>query len=328
MILKNKNFVIVKYIFILCNIVFLNVNIFSISVLDKKYNNYFSKNDFLNFPNWKVGFNFSSSENLIESDLYLFENTDDVEIKFSYLPRIPVSEDLLEENSMYKYQEDFQMRFFKSEESLVSIHKNPLGQTTRVYKENSLVKQKIYDEKERVFSQKIWKNDSEKYNLILEKKYEYNFFEDKYPAKIETVFYDVKNLMIEFFNQNNFVTKIEIYNVEFSENNIDDKKLLSCEYLNYDSENRVIEKILEKNDSVVKVLFDYSKGLKNPDEIVFENNNKVSEKKFVSDFDYSYTLYLDENYSVKSEYKNSIKVVEDIYLNGKKIRTSKGAFHE
>ena len=70
------------------------------------------------------------------------------------------------------------------------------------------------------------------------------------------------------------------------------------------------------------------KNLKNPDEVIFENEIKKSEKKYSSDFDYTYEVYLDENYSVKSIYKNSIKVEGSIYLDGKKIRTSREVDYE
>ena len=60
----------------------------------------------------------------------------------------------------------------------------------------------------------------------------------------------------------------------------------------------------------------------------FENEIKKSEKKYSSDFDYTYEVYLDENYSVKLIYKNSIKVEESIYLDGKKIRTSREVDYE
>ena len=98
------------------------------------------------------------------------------------MPRIPISEDIINENSIYKYQQDMQMRMFKSDESLVTLQKNPLGQTTRVYKDDSLVKQKKYDEKERIFEEKIWKNDSQGFTLLSEKKHKYKSNERATPA--------------------------------------------------------------------------------------------------------------------------------------------------
>jgi hypothetical protein len=137
------NKLIVK-IFLFFSLIFLqNVFLFSQSILDKKFSNYFSKELFVNFPNWKVGFDFNQHKHLlIDDEILLLENSDDFEIKFSYLPRISVSEDVIKENSVYKYQQDMQLRLFKSEDSLVSLYKNPLGQTSRIFKEDNLVKQK------------------------------------------------------------------------------------------------------------------------------------------------------------------------------------------
>ena len=298
--------------------------------MDKKFSNYFSKEFFVNFPNWKNGFDFKQNKLLfVDDEILLLENSDEYEIKFSYLPRIAVSEDLIKENSVYKYQQDLQLRLFKSEESLVSLYKNPLGQTTRVYQEDNLVKQKKYDEKERIFEENIWENNSQVFNLLSEKKYFYNSLEDKFASSTE--FFDYKNnLKInEFFNQSNFVTKKEIFSI--AKKNEEEKvleEIISTEKYFYDSENRIEKIVTNKKSSEVVLKYFYGKNFKNPDEVIFENEIKKSEKIFSSDFDYTYEVYLDENYSVKSIYKNSIKVEESIYLDGKKIRTSREVDYE
>ena len=122
------NKLIVK-IFLFFSLIFLqNIFVYSQSVLDKKFSNYFSKEYFVKFPNWKVGFDFKQNKILIVDDqILLLENSDDYEVKFSYLPRIAVSEDLIKENSIYKYQQDLQLRLFKSEDSLISLYTNPLA---------------------------------------------------------------------------------------------------------------------------------------------------------------------------------------------------------
>ena len=298
--------------------------------MDKKFSNYFSKEFFVNFPNWKNGFDFKQNKfSFVDDEILLLENSDDYEIKFSYLPRIAVSEDLIKENSVYKYQQDLQLRLFKSEESLVSLYKNPLGQTTRVYQEDNLVKQKKYDEKERIFEENIWENNSQVFNLLSEKKYFYNSLEDKFASSTE--FFDYKNNLKvnEFFNQSNFVTKKEIFSI--AKKNEEEKfleEIISTEKYFYDSENRIEKIVTNKKSSEVVLKYFYGKNFKNPDEVIFENEIKKSEKIFSSDFDYTYEVYLDENYSVKSIYKNSIKVEESIYLDGKKIRTSREVNYE
>ena len=324
------NKLIVK-IFLFFSLIFIqNVFLFSQSILDKKFSNYFSKEFFVNFPNWKNGFDFKQNKLLfVDDEILLLENSDEYEIKFSYLPRIAVSEDLIKENSVYKYQQDLQLRLFKSEESLVSLYKNPLGQTTRVYQEDNLVKQKKYDEKERIFEENIWENNSQVFNLLSEKKYFYNSLEDKFASSTE--FFDYKNnLKInEFFNQSNFVTKKEIFSI--AKKNEEEKvleEIISTEKYFYDSENRIEKIVTNKKSSEVVLKYFYGKNFKNPDEVIFENEIKKSEKKYSSDFDYTYEVYLDENYSVKSIYKNSIKVEESIYLDGKKIRTSREVNYE
>lgn len=324
------NKLIVK-IFLFFSLIFIqNVFLFSQSILDKKFSNYFSKEFFVNFPNWKNGFDFKQNKfSFVDDEILLLENSDEYEIKFSYLPRIAVSEDLIKENSVYKYQQDLQLRLFKSEESLVSLYKNPLGQTTRVYQEDNLVKQKKYDEKERIFEENIWENNSQVFNLLSEKKYFYNSLEDKFASSTE--FFDYKNNLKvnEFFNQSNFVTKKEIFSI--TKKNEEEKfleELISTEKYFYDSENRIEKIVTNKKSSEVVLKYFYGKNFKNPDEVIFENEIKKSEKIFSSDFDYTYEVYLDENYSVKSIYKNSIKVEESIYLDGKKIRTSREVNYE
>lgn len=318
------------------------MNLFSQSIIDKKFFNYFSKEDFVKFPNWKNGFKFVQNKtDVLEDEILSFEQSDDYELKFSYLPRIPVSEDIINENSIYKYQQDMQMRMFKSEESLVTLYKNPLGQTTRVYKEDSLVKQKKYDEKERVFEEKIWQNDSQVFTLLSEKVYRYKSLNDKFPYLIEYTKYDSFSKMNEFYDENNYVEKRETFSLEknpVEKKSSEDKekkqeeiikeKLISTEYYFYDSENRVTEYISEKNNFKIKIKYDYRKNLRNPDEVVFENDIKKSEKIFSSDFDYTNTVFIDESYSIKTIYKNSIKVEESFYLDGKKVRTSSGVFYE
>jgi hypothetical protein len=328
--LKINNKLIVR-IFIFFSLFFIqDVFLFSQSILDKNFSNYFSKEYFVIFPNWKNGFNFEQNRNIkIEDDILSLENSDDYEIKFSYLPRISVSEDIVKENSVYKYQQDMQLRLFKSEDSFVSLYKNPLGQTSRIFKEDNLIKQKKYDKKERIFEEKIWDNNSQVFTLLSEKKYFYNSEEDKFPGFTEL--FDFKNnLKIkEFFNENNFVNKKEIYSItkkDEEENFLEE--LISVEKYFYDSENRIVKIVTNKKSSEVIVKYSYEKNLKNPDEVIFENEIKKSEKKYSSDFDYTYEVYLDENYSVKSIYKNSIKVEESIYLDGKKIRTSREVDYE
>ena len=339
---KNKIFF-TSVVFVFSLFIFSNVNLYSESIIDKSFFNYFSKEDFVKFPNWKNGFDFTKNKvEVLEDEILSFQQTDDYEIKFSYLPRIPVSEDIITENSIYKYQQDMQMRFFKSEDSLISLYKNPLGQTTRVYKEDSFVKQKKYDEKERIFEEKIWKNNSQVFTLLSEKFYKYKSLEDKFYHLVEFFDYQKFIKIIEYNNENNFVAKRETFSFEKvsiekkslqeksleNEEEIIKEKLISTEYYFYDLENRVVEYISEKNNFEVVIKYDYQKNFKNPDEIVFENGIKKSEKIFSSDFDYTNIVYLDENYSVKATYKNSIKVEESIYLDGKKIRTSAGVFYE
>lgn len=324
------NKLIVK-IFLFFSLIFLqNVFLFSQSILDKKFSNYFSKELFVNFPNWKVGFDFNQHKQLlIDDEILLLENSDDFEIKFSYLPRISVSEDVIKENSVYKYQQDMQLRLFKSDDSLVSLYKNPLGQTSRIFKEDNLVKQKKYDEKERIFEENIWDNNSQVFTLLSEKKYFYNYLDDKFSNLTELFDYKNNLKIKEFFNENNFVNKKEIYSItkkDEEENFLEE--LISVEKYFYDSENRIVKIVTNKKSSEVIVKYSYEKNLKNPDEVIFENEIKKSEKKYSSDFDYTYEVYLDENYSVKSIYKNSIKVEESIYLDGKKIRTSREVDYE
>lgn len=340
--MKNKNNFFVKVFLIFSLFIFCNGFLFSQSILSKKFYNYFDKENFVKFPNWKNGFVFLQNKNdVLDEELFPFNQSDDYEIKFSYLPRIPISEDIINENSIYKYQQDMQMRMFKSDESLVALQKNPLGQTTRVYKDDSLVKQKKYDEKERIFEEKIWKNDSQGFTLLSEKKHKYKSDDDKFAYLIELIKYDSLSKILEFYNENNYIEKRESFSLQkiLSEKKSSEKKdniqdeilkenLISTEFYFYDLENRITEYICKKNNFTVNIKYDYKKNLKNPDEVIFENEIKKSEKIFSSDFDYTNTIFLDENYSIKTVYKNSIKVEEHFYLDGKKIRSSEVFFYE
>ena len=327
--MKNKKHLFVKFFIVSSILIFQSLSVHSQSVLNKNFKNYFDKDIFIKFPNWINGFLFTEKKDETKLDeIISFDNTENIEMKFSYLPRIPVSEDLINENSIYKYQQDLQMRFFKSDESLISIYENPLGQKTRVYKEDELIKYKKYDEKERIFVEKIWKDVNKKYELVSEKKYEYKTLEDKFPFKTELLHYEKLINVVEYFNENNFVTKKETYTISKDKEENILQKISSTESFLYDFENRVTDYVVKKNDFTIKTKYDYSKNLKNPDEIIFENEIKKSEKKYSSDFDYIYTVYLDEKYSIKSEYKNSIKIDESIYLDGNKIRTSSGVKNE
>ena len=328
--MKINNKLIVR-IFIFFSLFFIqDVFLFSQSILDKNFSNYFSKEYFVIFPNWKNGFNFEQNRNIkIEDDILSLENSDDYEIKFSYLPRISVSEDIVKENSVYKYQQDMQLRLFKSEDSFVSLYKNPLGQTSRIFKEDNLIKQKKYDKKERIFEEKIWDNNSQVFTLLSEKKYFYNSEDDKFPDFTEL--FDFKNNLKvnEFFNENNYVNKKEVYSI--SKKNDEEKfleELISTEKYFYDVENRIVKIVSNKKSSEVVIKYSYENNFKNPNEVIFENETKKSEKIYSSDFDYTVEVYLDENYSIKSIYKNSIKVEESIYLDGKKIRTSREVNYE
>ena len=307
-----------------------NFFLFSQSILDKNFSNYFSKEIFISFPNWKVGFVLNQNNFIkFDDDILLLEKSDDYEMKFSYLPRIPVSEDVVKENSVYKYQEDLQLRLFKSENSYVSLYKNPLGQTIRIFKEDNLVKQKKYDGNERIFEENIWNNISNVFTLLTEKKYFYNSLDDKFAKSIELMDYKNNLKVNEFYNENNLLNKKEVFSLSRKkpdENFIEE--IISTEEYFYDSENRIIKIVTNKKSSEVVIKYSYDKNFKNPDEVVFENEIKKSEKKYSSDFDYTYEVYLDENYSVKSIYKNSIKVEESIYLDGKKIRTSREVDYE
>lgn len=327
--MKNKKHLFVKFFIVSSILIFQSLSVHSQSVLNKNFKNYFDKDIFIKFPNWINGFLFTEKKDETKLDeIIFFDNTENIEMKFSHLPRIPVSEDLINENSIYKYQQDLQMRFFKSDESLISIYENPLGQKTRVYKEDELIKYKKYDEKERIFVEKIWKDVNKKYELVSEKKYEYKTLEDKFPFKTELLHYEKLINVVEYFNENNFVTKKETYTISKDKEENILQKIFSTESFLYDFENRVTDHVVKKNDFTIKTKYDYSKNLKNPDEIIFENEIKKSEKKYSSDFDYIYTVYLDEKYSIKSEYKNSIKIDESIYLDGNKIRTSSGVKNE
>ena len=165
--------------------------------------------------------------------------------------------------------------------------------------------------------------------MLSEKKYFYNSLADKIPQFTELLDYKNNLKTNEFYNENNFVNKKEIYSIsKIDEEDKIIEELIYTEMFFYDSDNRIVKNVKNKKTTEVVVMYSYENNFKNPDEVIFENEIKKSEKIYSSDFDYSYEVFLDENYSVKSIYKNSIKVEESIYLDGKKIRTSREVDYE
>ena len=153
--------------------------------------------------------------------------------------------------------------------------------------------------------------------------------DDKFAKSIELIDYKNNLKVSEFYNENNLLNKKEVFSL--SRKKPDEKfieEIIYTEEYFYDTENILVEFVTKKNLNEIVMKYSYDKNFKNPDEVVFENEIKKSEKKYLSDFDYTYEIFFDENYSVKSIYKNSIKVEESIYLDGKKIRTSREVDYE
>ena len=76
-------------IFLFFSLIFLqNAFLFSQSVLDKKFSNYFSKEYFVNFPNWKIGFDFKQIKIVkVDDEILSLENSDDLDNKKAILKK-------------------------------------------------------------------------------------------------------------------------------------------------------------------------------------------------------------------------------------------------
>lgn len=253
---------------------------------------------------------------------------DEATIKYSFLPRIEKIENENDSEITYKYFEDTRMRFFKSEDVSIALQKDD-DYEIRVFKEDKNVKQKKYDKYKRLIEQIIWEEKNSNYEITEEKQIFYLTENDKFPQYSINTNYVDKTQTISEYNDINLVTNINTYQLDIKENEkpltekkeIEKKsKIISNQNYSYDKEKRVISEQLTKNNLCLLTKYDYSKKFSFPDEESFENEKIKSKKIYSADNIYSYEVFLDEEFSVKSIYKDSIKQSVVYYKNGKEIR--------
>lgn len=255
------------------------------------------------------------------------ENLEDNSIiKYSFLPRIEKIEN--ETETTYKYFEDTRMRFFKSDDVSIALQKDKDFEI-RVFKEDKNIKQKKYDKYKRLVEQIIWEEKNSSYEVIEEERIFYLSEKDKFPQYSLKTNYIEKTQTISEFNDKNLITSIDVYQLNVNENEkaftekseIEEKsKLISNQIYTYDNEKRIIQEQLTKNDLCLLTKYDFSKKFSFPDEESYENEKIKAKKIYTADNIYSYEVFLDEEFSVKSVYKDSLKQSEIYYRNGKEIR--------
>lgn len=260
-------------------------------------------------------------------------------------PLMPQSEEKIE---VIRRQKNGGLRKFSYDGEYLSVLKN--GDETVLTKvfENRVAR-KHFDKNLRLKKTEQFNNPKKSADFALEK--ETDFFYDADSAalakKIEDDVSGKKRTEYEY-DENGLLRQVNFF--VYSENQTDggaenksDEKNQKIEILpagikkiEYDSEKR-IKRIEEETYSREKNLrgeekltvcsqtteYAFSGNLKEPDIFKYENGILRMEKIWKDDARYVQTVYFDGDYSVKSEYKDGVKMLEIFYIGGKEIRRNR-----
>ncbi|MGP1588063.1 MAG: hypothetical protein ACTTHG_06965 [Treponemataceae bacterium] len=347
MVFTKKNKEKIKFfIFLILTGIFCNFSLFSKTVLDDNFTDFFPPEIFKKFPPSVLSFDFN--KHFVDIPRPIFdcagEADEKYEIKLAFRPsNLPFIKQLNSDNVQYKYKRDFSIRLFKSENSNIFIYISPEGILTKVFKDENFIKMCRYDKKDRVISEIMWKDGETK--MYSQTKYVYDSKDKKVPSFALEKNYNDKLISKIFYTEKNFIKRKTVFNFlqseeqknsdndnfddelfidsSFEDSFLSDKNFVSDEKYEYDEKNRILRTELTKGDFFVVHEYDFKKKLRNPDEVIYENNIKKSEKIFESDGNYSYEIYLPNNYSVKTVYKDYLIDEEIFFLNGEFVRSNK-----
>lgn len=182
--------------------------------------------------------------------------------------------------------------------------------------DNSLVL-KEYDEQQRLKKENFWKIPES----IIVKTIDYSYFEDTFlvNSKITT---DDKTQTTETFNREQKTTKKQINTKTENEFVIQQEKTFL-----YDSENRLtkeVSTVYESPDSktITEKTYEYTSVSDEPNTKIKKNGILESEIVYSAKNEYTQKVYLDDEISIVTEYKDSAKIKETYYSFDKIIRVT------
>nr|MCR4790711.1 hypothetical protein [Treponemataceae bacterium] len=326
MILSGKRKIIFSIV-----LIFLCSSIFGKTILSDDFTDFFPPEIFKNFPPSVQ--EFDSNAMFFNMEIYNFdktvENDEVIEIKYAYFPK-HLPKNSIENSVQYKYTSDYTMRFFRSENSIISIHVDPNQITTRVYKDDKYIRQCKYDDSSRLMNEIFWKVDSDE--TVRKIEYFYSDDEKVIPDSSIVKNFELKNLILNQYADNGQVSKKLTYKFSKENENVEEslsaikfdrENLLVSQTWKYDEDNRVIESSYDKGNSKLLTKNDYSKNYPHPDEEVYENGIKKSVKNYSSESDYTYEIFLSNGFSIKSVYVQNLLDKEIFYRDGVFLRENK-----
>lgn len=182
--------------------------------------------------------------------------------------------------------------------------------------DNSLVL-KEYDEQQRLKKENFWKIPES----IIVKTIDYSYFEDTFlvNSKITT---DDKTQTTETFNREQKTTKKQINTKTENEFVIQQEKTFL-----YDSENRLtkeVSTVYESPDSktITEKTYEYTSVSDEPNTKIKKNGILESEIIYSAKNEYTQKVYLDDEISIVTEYKDNAKIKETYYSFDKIIRVT------
>ncbi|MCR5698483.1 MAG: hypothetical protein K6G52_02450 [Treponemataceae bacterium] len=298
------------------------------TILEEDFHDFFPPEIFKNFtPGIQ---SFVSNLALFDFGIFDFdktipENDEIIEIKYVYFPNFlpPLANQDESEEGTYRYTNNYSMRFFRSENSTIAIHVDPNSTLTKTYLDERYLRQCKFDSENRIFDQLVW--DAKGENKLKHINY---FYQDENPGvceyTVEKNFAD-KKWILTYFNENGLVSLIKDYEFTKSDEESQDfedfpnfglRKPTSSRSWIYDDDSNVIQSSVKKGNHSVTVKNDYSNGFSHPDRILEEDGKIKSTTKYFSDVDYVMEVYLEDGFSVKSEYRDNRFVRNRYYRNG------------
>ena len=193
------------------------------------------------------------------------------------------------------------------------------GIKTKVLAEGTRVVIKTFDPLMRVTETAVFTQDSGK-NLLIGKTVFLFEEKSKFPSESTEINYTKNEKIVCLYNQSGFVLSIKYYSGNYALTSSQTGKdvLLKQEKFSYDSNNKVVEHIKKTVTEEVIRIYNYEKGLPNPDVKMFRNTVLREEIQYTDEENYMQTTYFDDNQSVVTLYSKGIKK-EEVFKQGTKI---------
>lgn len=224
---------------------------------------------------------------------------------------------------------DYNIAFFSFETEFLGLQ-NDSGKKVLVRGDDKNMYRIYYDEKLRVSKKETWKISSGLAGSELVTSHLYTYGDSDLPVLCvltgkdyrHEMKYNDKGLVIE--SKNYVLTDKGDYIASLSKWRFgDDGKILEKETVEYNYKKGSIKKIISTESR--KEEYQYKVDDKNPDYFYYENNQLRLKKLYSSKDDYVVSTYFDSGFVVESYYKDSTRVKEIFYLDGKIKRIKKYA---